>query len=161
MIFVGVGTERFSFDRLVRSIDGAAPGLAGEEVFVQLGHSQYEPQACPWERLLPYPELVARIEQARVPILHGGAGMMLIAARAGKVPIVVPRRHEFAEHVDDHQVQLATRMAELGYVILVDDPSEIGAAIRDYDSRCRATRQQGAREPELARAISGYLSDLV
>ena len=54
--------------------------------------------------------------------------------QVGKTPIVVPRRHEFTEHVNDHQVSFSKSVAErMGTIIVVEDMEKLGEAITKYD----------------------------
>ena len=45
-------------------------------------------------------------------VTHAGVGSILCADREGHVPLVVPRRHDLGEHVDDHQLELARALAD-------------------------------------------------
>ena len=127
MIFVTVGTERFPFDRLVRSVDQAAEQLKGERVFMQLGAGQYLPRHCSWKRFLSFEEMLDCIREARLVVAHAGAGTILTCLKEGKKPLVMPRRCNQREHVDDHQLTLSRRMAELGYVWLAENSEEISS----------------------------------
>lgn len=54
--------------------------------------------------------------------------------QVGKTPIVVPRRHEFNEHVNDHQVSFSKSVAErMGTIIVVEDMEKLGETITNYD----------------------------
>lgn len=45
----------------------------------------------------------------------------------GKTPIVVPRQHQFNEHVNDHQVEFARNVAQrMGTIIPVEDINTLG-----------------------------------
>ena len=156
MIFVAVGTERFPFDRLVRTVDELAPEL-DEEVLVQLGSCQHVPASCQWVRMLPYQELVTRIEQASLVIAHGGAGLMLLSVRAGKVPIVLPRLKRHGEHVDDHQLQLVSRMAELGHVRHANDERELAELVRHGPTGATHGGAEPTGESVLGAALGRYL----
>lgn len=48
-----------------------------------------------------------------------------MALAVGHVPVVLPRREDHGEHVDDHQVDLANDLARRGLVIQVD-PDDLG-----------------------------------
>lgn len=85
------------------------------EIIWQTGATSVEgadlPGARPW-----YSEKALR-EAARwadVIVSHAGVGSALLALEAGKSPILTPRRHFRHEHVDDHQVQLATELHARG-----------------------------------------------
>lgn len=52
----------------------------------------------------------------------------------GKTPIVVPRQHQFNEHVNDHQVEFARNVAQrMGTIIPVEDINTLGDIITNYD----------------------------
>ena len=75
------------------------------------------------------------MEQARIVITHGGPSSFLMPLQIGKIPIVVPRRHEFNEHVNDHQVAFANAVAErMGTIIVVDEMDKLGSIIRNYEA---------------------------
>ena len=51
----------------------------------------------------------------------------------GKTPIVVPRQHQFNEHVNDHQVEFARNVAQrMGTIIPVVDIETLGATLAMY-----------------------------
>jgi UDP-N-acetylglucosamine--N-acetylmuramyl-(pentapeptide) pyrophosphoryl-undecaprenol N-acetylglucosamine transferase len=47
-------------------------------------------------------------------VTHAGAGTVLDLLRTGICPVVVPRRRARAEHVDDHQTELAELLRRRG-----------------------------------------------
>lgn len=52
----------------------------------------------------------------------------------GKTPIVVPRQHQYNEHVNDHQVEFARNVAQrMGTIIPVEDINTLGDVIVNYD----------------------------
>jgi UDP-N-acetylglucosamine transferase subunit ALG13 len=55
-----------------------------------------------------------------VIISHGGAGFISATVRAGRKPLVLPRRGSLGEHVDDHQVAMVAKLASLGLVVSLD-----------------------------------------
>jgi len=67
--------------------------------------------------------------KAELVILHGGAGSVINAIRAGQVPVIVPRRAEFAEHINNHQVEFAQQLAKQGRVVLVENRGELQLAV--------------------------------
>ena len=139
MILVVVGTESFSFHRLVKAVDELAPEgtLFGQRVFVQAGSSTYTPRACDFERLVSFERMRQLVAAARVVVCHAGAGTTLLALRLGQRPVVVPRRFRHGEHVDDHQVGFARQLAREGLVTAVEDLAHLEEAIRDELERPR------------------------
>ncbi len=135
MIFVTVGTHEQPFNRLVEYIDGLKKdGTITEEVIIQTGYSTYEPKYCKWQELFPYQEMIKLVDEARIIITHGGPSSFIMPLQIGKTPIVVPRRHEFNEHVNDHQVSFSKAVAErMGTIIVVEDMDKLGETITHYD----------------------------
>jgi len=126
VIFVTLGTQGFSFDRLLRGLEGLPPG---EELVVQGGASSVRPQGATWIEFLEYAELVDHVRDARVVVSHAGVGTVLTSVREGKRPVVVPRLHRYGEAVDDHQLGFGRRLAQAGLVTLVEDPARLPEAI--------------------------------
>ncbi len=136
MIFVTVGTHEQPFDRLVRYMDELkADNIIKDEVIIQTGYSTYEPKHCKWSKLYPYQEMLELVEKADIVITHGGPSSFIMPLQIGKVPVVVPRRFQFSEHVNDHQVEFANAVAERqGNIIVVNDISQLKDIILDYDN---------------------------
>jgi UDP-N-acetylglucosamine transferase subunit ALG13 len=137
MIFVTVGTHEQQFNRLIREIDHLKEtGRIEDEVFIQTGYSDYEPKYCAWEHLIPYPMMQEKIRQARIVITHGGPSSFIAVLQAGKIPIVVPRKAEFGEHVNDHQVEFTTLVAQRQKnIIPVYEIGTIGDVICNYEQQ--------------------------
>lgn len=77
----------------------------------------------------------AFFENFFVPILtSGGPASFIMPLQIGKTPIVVPRQHQFNEHVNDHQVEFARNVAQrMGTIIPVEDINTLGDVIMNYD----------------------------
>lgn len=135
MIFVTVGTHEQPFNRLVNCVDDLKKdGIITEEVIIQTGYSTYEPKYCKWQKLFPYQEMLQLVDKARIVITHGGPSSFIMPLQIGKTPIVVPRKHEFHEHVNDHQVSFSKAVAvRMGTIILVEDMDKLRETITNYD----------------------------
>jgi len=135
MIFVTVGTHEQPFNRLIECIDSLKKNsVIQEDVIIQTGYSTYEPKDCTWQKLYPYQEMIKLVDKARIVITHGGPSSFIMPLQVGKTPIVVPRKHEFDEHVNDHQVSFAKAVAErMGTIIVVEEMSKLGETIINYD----------------------------
>ena len=86
-----------------------------------------------WETLCGL--FFAFFEKIVVPILtSGGPASFIMPLQIGKTPIVVPRQHQFNEHVNDHQVEFARNVAQrMGTIIPVEDIETLGDIITNYD----------------------------
>lgn len=135
MIFVTVGTHEQPFNRLVQKVDELKrDNIIKEDVIIQTGFSTYEPKFCQWSKLIPYQQMVKNVEEARIVITHGGPASFIMPLQIGKTPIVVPRQHQFNEHVNDHQVEFARNVAKrMGTIITVEDIEKLGETIINYN----------------------------
>jgi UDP-N-acetylglucosamine transferase subunit ALG13 len=129
MIFVTVGTNEASFDRLVAAVEDVPPG---EELIVQCGASELRPGRATCVDFLPFDELVRLVRSARVVVTHAGAGSTMVALANGKRPIVVPRLHRYGEAVDDHQLHFAERLAGRG-LVTVAHPEDLARVLDGAD----------------------------
>ena len=139
MIFVTVGTHEQPFDRLIKVIDKMVEdGKINEEVVIQKGYTDYEPTHCKSFKLIGYDEMQKYIEDARIVITHGGPASFIAPLSIGKIPIVVPRKKEYNEHVNDHQVEFAREVEKrMKNIILVESDQDIQSAIKDYDEKVK------------------------
>lgn len=136
MIFATVGTHEQPFNRLIEYIDKLKKdGVITEDVIIQTGFSTYEPKYCKWSKLLLYKEMEKNVKDAHIVITHGGPASFIMPLQIGKTPIVVPRQHQFGEHVNDHQVDFVKAVSErMGTIIPVIDIEELQDKIENYDS---------------------------
>jgi UDP-N-acetylglucosamine transferase subunit ALG13 len=124
LVLVVVGTDHHPFDRLVGWVDAWAATGPQARVLIQYGTSS-PPRVAEGAPLLPVNELQGSFREATVVVCHGGPGSIMGAREAGLVPIVVPRRSDLGEHVDDHQVRFSGRVAQAGQVHLATDESAL------------------------------------
>ena len=104
MIFVTTGSQKFQFNRLLQKIDLLIEeGMIREEVFAQIGVSDYQPKHYEYCRFLDREGFTGKLRECRMVITHGGTGVIIGAVKQGKKVIAVPRLASYGEHVDDHQ----------------------------------------------------------
>lgn len=128
MIFVAVGTHHQPFDRLLRAADAAAAALE-EPLVAQRGVSRLVLRGQVYD-LLPPDAFEALVREARVVVFHGGSSSFLQARALGRRPIVVPRRPEHHEHVDDHQVRFVNSLDPQEAVVA--EPEGLFDALRNF-----------------------------
>jgi len=135
-VFVSLGTIRpYRFDALV---DAVREQLRPEdEVTWQLGvtdRSDLPGRSSGEVGAGEFDELVGGSD---VFVTHAGVGTLLRALELGVRPVVVPRRAERGEHVDDHQLQVAHELADRGLVLL-REPGELSSTdLEPADVRIR------------------------
>ena len=136
MIFVTVGTHEQPFNRLIKKVDDlVANGDIKEKVIVQTGFSTYMPKYCEAHKMMSFNEMQQALKDARIVITHGGPSSFIMPLQIGKIPIVVPRKHEFNEHVNDHQVLFCRAVEErMGTIIVVEDICLLSDTIQNYSN---------------------------
>ena len=135
MVFVTVGTHEQPFDRLIKCIDRLAEEkVVNDEFIIQTGFSRYIPKFCKYRDFFSYGDMMKLFDGARIVITHGGPSSFMEGLERNKIPIVVPRRKKFGEHINDHQADFV-RNFSLKYknIISAESDEEIKASILHYD----------------------------
>ena len=133
MIFVTVGNATQPFPRLLEAVDRlAGEGVfPGEAVHIQSGNNPgFRPAHCRQEAFLSLEQFEDMVQQADLIISHAGAGTLLQVLQAGKVPVVMPRRREYGEIIDEHQMELVKALAAEGRIVPAFSPEELPPAIQ-------------------------------
>jgi UDP-N-acetylglucosamine transferase subunit ALG13 len=104
-IFVALGTIKdYKFtraiDQVMRLIDEQ------DTVNWQLGFTKYDNLPGKSFVDLEREQFLHLIKSSDIVICHAGIGILIDCFRAGKKPLVIPRRGNYQEHVDDHQVEI-------------------------------------------------------
>lgn len=126
--FVSVGNAKQPFRRLLDAVAHLVPHLP-QPVIVQHGHTPFASAACQVTAFMGMEEFARHIKTAELLILHAGAGSVIHAIEAGKRPVVMPRRADLGEHVNDHQIEFSRALAEAGKVVVAESPECLGEAI--------------------------------
>ena len=85
MIFITLGSQKFQFNRLLKAIDKLVEqGKIKEEVFAQIGYSDYQPINYNYKQFLDRDEFAAMEGKADIVITHGGTGAIIGAVKKGK-----------------------------------------------------------------------------
>jgi UDP-N-acetylglucosamine transferase subunit ALG13 len=114
----------------VKAVDDLmGKGGIGEEVFAQIGHSDYRPRHFEGVSSLDKQAFDERLRRASAVISHAGTGTIAMALDNGKPLLVMPRRKKYHEVVNDHQVALAIRFEALGHILVARDETELPAKI--------------------------------
>lgn len=135
MIFVTVGTHEQQFDRLIEYIDNMKKnGYISEDIIMQIGFSSIEPQYCKWEKMFSFQDMQKLISEARIIVTHGGPATFIMPLKIGKIPIVFPRRKQFNEHINDHQITFCREVFKrYKNIIEVETMKQLKDAIMNYD----------------------------
>lgn len=111
MIVVTVGTEQYPFNRLMHWINLLIKqGLIQDKVVIQSGTCTVLPDDTTIHPFLKEEKFRDLLQQADLIIAHCGEGSVLLLDSLDSPYILVPRSFEFKEHVDNHQIELATAL---------------------------------------------------
>lgn len=118
MILVIVGTNYFSFDRLIRYCDS----VLGKKfkVVIQTGCSKYKCENSEQHSFLGNDLMQIYLSQADCVIAHGGYGIITECIKREKRLLVVPRQKELRECLDD-QFEIAEYFQSIGVIEVVTD----------------------------------------
>jgi UDP-N-acetylglucosamine transferase subunit ALG13 len=111
LILLSLGTHQQPFDRALDLVQPLA--IHGKAIIVQHGSTPPRP-AVPnttWLEYMSFEDIVEAMAKAQSVICHAGVGTIMVAMQTGHTPVVIPRQARYREHVDDHQVDIATRFA--------------------------------------------------
>jgi exopolysaccharide biosynthesis polyprenyl glycosylphosphotransferase len=122
-VAASVGTYHHPFDRFVSWLEPWTSAHADRVVF-QHGSTRPIPGAENHEMLAPA-RLLEIYREADAVVIQGGAGGVMDARKAGRIPIVVPRKPVDDEVVDDHQIVLSRKLASMGLVHVAESPAEL------------------------------------
>ena len=135
MIFVTLGTQDKPFARLIEAVEKQVKlGNIKEEVIVQAGYTKYKSKNMEIFDLIPKDEIKRYQQEASYIITHGGAGSIITSLKLDKKVIAVPRKHEYDEHVNNHQEEIVELFNKKGYILGINDVSELEDAIKKIPS---------------------------
>ena len=130
MILVLLGTQQNDFSRLLKAVDKAIEeGNIKEEVIVQAGYTKYQTHRMRVIDLMSKEQLEQFKDEASLIITHGGVGSIISSIEKGKKVIAVPRKHEYGEHVNNHQIQIVKDFNDKGYIIGIENVEDLKEAI--------------------------------
>ena len=138
MIFVSLGTNDKSFDRLLKKLDEEISlGNIRDKVVVQSGYTKYSSDNMDIVDLMPMDMFNKNISSCDILITHGGVGTILDGLKHGKKIIAFPRLKMYQEHVNDHQVEIINEFYNCGYILTgqIDEIVKLIDEVRDFEPR--------------------------
>jgi UDP-N-acetylglucosamine--N-acetylmuramyl-(pentapeptide) pyrophosphoryl-undecaprenol N-acetylglucosamine transferase len=148
--FVAVGTHGEPYERLLGMVEEAADaGVLPRPIVAQTGAADWRPAGVDGRRWMSRDEVEEGVRDAEVVVCHGGAGILSCALAAGRRPLVLPRRVRFGEHVDDHQEELAGKLAERRLAVVLGDaitPADVAQAREPIGDAADAGAQPSAAD---------------
>lgn len=123
-VLVTVGTDHHPFDRLIQWVDSWAVAHPTHPCLVQRGTS-VRPRTCASDEYVAYDDLIESMDASTVIVTHGGPATIMEARAHGRLPVVVPRRPDLGEHVDDHQIRFSHWMAGRKQILLAETVDDL------------------------------------
>ena len=118
LIFVSLGTNDKSFNRLLEEIDKQIKiGNIKDKVIVQSGFTKYTSKNMKIIDLMPMETFINNIKKCDILITHGGVGTILDGIKNNKKIIAFPRLCEYKEHVNNHQIEIINEFYDAGYIL--------------------------------------------
>lgn len=124
MIFVTVGAQ-MHFDRLVKCVDEWSALRDLHDIFAQIGPSQYVPRFIKYTKFITPLEFKQTVIRADLIVAHAGMGSIISAFEASKPILIMPRRGNFGETRNDHQVATAKRFEAISSVQVAMNEMEL------------------------------------
>lgn len=126
MIFVTYGTQPHNFKHMGEVVNQINPDI---HVVAQIGESTnniVRPNTQVYDYITDYQQYVVDSEMI---ITHGGVGSIMGGLQAGKKVIVIPRLADFGEHIDNHQLEITTKLAKGNHIYYMQRNEDINQVI--------------------------------
>jgi beta-1,4-N-acetylglucosaminyltransferase len=121
VIFVTAGSM-LPFDRLFKIVDKAIDaGIIKDDVFGQIGEGKYEPKNFQFNRFVDKASFDKHISNAQLVLGHAGIGVMTQALQSRVPLLVLARRVELGECLNNNQVATAKKFEELGHILSFEE----------------------------------------
>ena len=129
MIFVTLGTQDKTFPRLLEAVEQID---TEQEIIMQVGSTEFKTKK---KNIKIYKYLSPKkfneyMIKAEVIITHAGVGTIIQGLKLHKKMIVAPRLKKFKEHVNDHQMQILQTFSESGYILPLNDFSQLDKLLK-------------------------------
>ena len=158
MIFVTLGTQDKSFERLLQAIDREIErGNIKEKVIVQAGYTKYESKNMEIMDLVSQDEFDKLMKSCSLLITHGGVGSILTGIKYGKPVIAAARLKKYKEHNNDHQKQIIKEFGDLGYILELRDFNKLGKMIEK--SKTFKARKFTSNTHNMVKLVSDYIEE--
>lgn len=158
MIFVTLGTQDKSFERLLKQIDKEIErGNIKEKVIVQAGHTKYESKNMEIFDLVSSEKFEEYMDSCNILITHGGAGSILTGIKKKKIVIAAARLAKYKEHNNDHQKQIIREFADNGYILELRDFDKLGKVLEK--AKTFKPRKFVSNTDNMVKLVSDYIEE--
>jgi UDP-N-acetylglucosamine transferase subunit ALG13 len=157
--FVSIGNALQPFPRLLDAVCSVANDLP-QPVIVQYGNTPFQCSYCQGIDFMEMSEFQSHIKESELVILHAGAGSLINAIQLGKTPVVLPRKAELSEHIDNHQVEFSQELSKSNKAIVVDSVDNIlSATKRAIEIQNGKLVKDNNTKPKMVKIVSDLLDN--
>ena len=157
-VFVPLGTQRFPFGRLVLAFNEMITQgfYKPNEVVIQSSVYDVQPLFSHYS-LISNEQFNAYIDKTEVVVTHSGVNSIITCMERMEPLVIVPRLHQYGEHVDDHQLEIAELMEAKYGITVVHDMSKLKESIEA--AKQRAYLPWVSHKKSLLCAIRSYINE--
>lgn len=129
-LFVPLGTQKFPFRRIITALNGLVEDgiYKPDEIVMQSALYPIKP-IFTHLGLIPNEDFNHYMKEAEVIVTHSGVNSIISCMELEKPLVVCPRLHEYGEHIDNHQMEIATLMHEKYDVLICTDMKNLPVLI--------------------------------
>jgi len=159
MILVSVGTHYLPFDRLLDWINVLlSQKIIKEKIVVQSGSSKAKVYKAKQEAYFDFNEFIGLVKKARIIIAQAGPATIYQSVfYGGKKPVVVPKLKKYKEHVSNHQLYFAKKLARENKILLAENIDELADRIKNY--KAGNLMRSFSNVKTLSQKLSKFLED--
>lgn len=140
------------------SVEQFLSANAGYTCIAQVGQSKLQTSHVRSWNIMEERLFRTHLESADIVISHAGMGNILMAQEMEKPIIVMPRRFDLGENINDHQIDTIKGLGDKNFIYCINEPEELESAIlwaRDWTPDQAKNRSREA----LVHAIKEFITD--
>lgn len=155
-LFVPLGTQRFPFGRIISALNQLVDQekYKADEIVMQSALYPVKPNFT-YFGLIPNDEFNRYMRETEVVVTHSGVNSIISCMKLGKPLVICPRFHEYGEHVDNHQIEIATLMHDKYDVLVCTDMKDLLTLIEQ--AKTHKYKPWVSHRKELLEAIRGLI----
>lgn len=155
-LFVPLGTQKFPFGRIITALNELVEQgrYKPEEIVMQSALYPVKPNFTAFG-LIPNEDFNRYMKEAEVIVTHSGVNSIISCMELGKPLVICPRLHEYGEHVDNHQMEIATLMHDKYDVLVCTDMKDLQGLIEQ--AKTYKYKPWVSHREELLDAIKGLI----
>ncbi len=113
MIFVSLGTQPHEFKYMVDVVNRIE---TDDKIVVQIGETKNTINKTNVEVFKYSNDFEKYVKDCEVYITHGGVGSVMLGLKYNKKVITIARLKEYNEHIDNHQLEITTKLHNQKYL---------------------------------------------